>query len=189
MRYLKVLALAGVVLLSASLAHAQRVSVGVGIGVPVYAGPEYVGPAPVCTYGYYDYYPYACAPYGYYGPEWFSGGVFIGAGPWYGFRGRPGFFGRGFVDRDFRGRDFDRDRDRGRDFDRGFRGNDRSRSFAGRAPAGNGFRGFSGGGARGGGGFSGGSRGGAFQGGGSFHGGGGGGGSRGGGGGHGGGHR
>jgi len=28
-------------------------------------------------------YPYACAPYGYYGPEWFSGGIFIGAGPWY----------------------------------------------------------------------------------------------------------
>src|ERR1700733_11815584 len=22
-------------------------------------------------------------PYGYYGPEWFSGGVFVGAGPWY----------------------------------------------------------------------------------------------------------
>lgn len=42
-----------------------------------------VGPAPVCPYGYYDYAPYSCAPYGYYGPEWFSGGVFIGAGPWY----------------------------------------------------------------------------------------------------------
>jgi hypothetical protein len=24
-----------------------------------------------------------CAPYGYYGPEWFTGGVFIGAGPWF----------------------------------------------------------------------------------------------------------
>ncbi len=22
-------------------------------------------------------------PYGYYGPEWFTGGVFIGAGPWF----------------------------------------------------------------------------------------------------------
>jgi hypothetical protein len=42
-----------------------------------------IGAAPVCPYGYYDYAPYSCAPYGYYGPEWFSGGVFIGAGPWF----------------------------------------------------------------------------------------------------------
>jgi hypothetical protein len=42
-----------------------------------------IGPAPVCPYGYYDLAPYDCAPYGYYGPEWFSGGVFIGAGPWF----------------------------------------------------------------------------------------------------------
>jgi len=42
-----------------------------------------VGPAPDCPYGYYDYAPYDCAPYGYYGPEWFSGGVFIGVGPWF----------------------------------------------------------------------------------------------------------
>src|SRR5271155_92252 len=49
-----------------------QVSVNVGVGV-----------APECPYGYYDYAPYACAPYGYYSPEWFSGGVFIGAGPWF----------------------------------------------------------------------------------------------------------
>jgi hypothetical protein len=42
-----------------------------------------IGPEPECPYGYYDYAPYGCAPYGYYGPEWFSGGVFVGAGPWY----------------------------------------------------------------------------------------------------------
>jgi hypothetical protein len=42
-----------------------------------------IGPAPVCPYGYYAVPPYDCAPYGYYGPEWFSGGIFIGAGPWY----------------------------------------------------------------------------------------------------------
>jgi|ERR1700683_36279 len=42
-----------------------------------------VGVSPDCPYGYYDYAPYACAPYGYYGPEWFVGGVFIGAGPWF----------------------------------------------------------------------------------------------------------
>ncbi len=50
-----------------------------------------IGPAPVCPYGYYDYAPYACAPYGYYGPEWFVGGVFIGAGPW--FHGPANFHG------------------------------------------------------------------------------------------------
>ena len=43
----------------------------------------YYGP-PDCEWGYYSYYPYACAPYGYYGPSWFLGGAFIGVGPWYG---------------------------------------------------------------------------------------------------------
>ena len=50
-----------------------------------------IGVAPDCPYGYFDYAPYACAPYGYYGPEWFVGGVFIGAGPW--FHGPAGFHG------------------------------------------------------------------------------------------------
>lgn len=42
-----------------------------------------IGAAPSCPYGYYDYAPYSCSPYGYYGPEWFNGGVFIGAGQWF----------------------------------------------------------------------------------------------------------
>jgi hypothetical protein len=42
-----------------------------------------VGIAPVCPYGYFSYAPYGCAPYGYYGPDWFVGGVFVGAGPWF----------------------------------------------------------------------------------------------------------
>lgn len=50
-----------------------------------------VGVAPECPYGYYDYAPYSCAPYGYYGAEWFTGGVFIGAGPW--FHGPANFHG------------------------------------------------------------------------------------------------
>lgn len=50
-----------------------------------------IGPAPVCPYGYFEYAPYNCAPYGYYGPDWFTGGVFIGAGPW--FHGPRGFYG------------------------------------------------------------------------------------------------
>jgi len=53
-------------------APAARAQVAVSIGV-----------APVCPYGYFDYAPYDCAPYGYYGPDWFVGGVFIGAGPWF----------------------------------------------------------------------------------------------------------
>jgi len=63
-----------------SLAAPAQVSVGVNIGA-----------APVCPYGYFDYAPYDCAPYGYYGPDWFVGGVFIGAGPW--FHGHSGFYG------------------------------------------------------------------------------------------------
>jgi hypothetical protein len=42
-----------------------------------------IGVAPECPYGYYDAAPYRCAPSGYYGPEWFNGEVFIGAGPWF----------------------------------------------------------------------------------------------------------
>jgi len=56
-----------------------------------------IGPPPVCPYGYYEEPPYNCAPDGYYGPEWFTGGVFIGAGPW--FHGPHGF--HGYVDHHF----------------------------------------------------------------------------------------
>lgn len=50
-----------------------------------------IGVAPICPYGYFEYAPYPCAPYGYYGPDWFTGGIFIGAGPW--FHGPRGFYG------------------------------------------------------------------------------------------------
>jgi hypothetical protein len=50
-----------------------------------------IGVEPGCPYGYFDYPPYDCAPYGYYGPDWFVGGIFIGAGPW--FHGHHGFYG------------------------------------------------------------------------------------------------
>src|SRR6266849_2908959 len=115
MRYLRFAALLSICLFCASFASAQRVIVGVGVG------PAYVGPAPVCAYGYYDYYPYACTPYGYYGPDWFVNGVFIGAGPWY-----HGWYGRGWRGdwdhdgwrgRGFRGRGWDHDGFRGRGFD------------------------------------------------------------------------
>ncbi|MGA9526516.1 MAG: hypothetical protein WBS24_00225 [Terriglobales bacterium] len=109
MKYLRYVTMfAALMLLPLACAQAQ-VRIGVGIG-PVGVG---VGVAPVCPYGYYPDYPYACAPYGYYGPEWFSGGVFIGAGPWYHGWGRPyfdhgvyrpGFYGRGgLVGRGYNG--------------------------------------------------------------------------------------
>ena len=103
MRYLKYVAFLAVLMLPLAYSQAQ-----VGVGISVGARPGYYDePAdadspPVCSYGYYSYYPYACAPYGYYGPQWFAGGVFIGAGPWYhwgwghgGYYGRAGYYGRG----------------------------------------------------------------------------------------------
>jgi hypothetical protein len=56
-----------------------------------------IGVAPDCPYGYYDYAPYNCAPDGYFGPEWFNAGVFIGTGPW--FHGSNDFQGK--VDNSF----------------------------------------------------------------------------------------
>lgn len=70
-KYLALAAVAAICfLVSVPNTRARQVTVAVGV-------------APNCPYGYYDVPPYACAPYGYYGPEWFTGGVFIGAGPWF----------------------------------------------------------------------------------------------------------
>ena len=93
MRYLKYVALLGLlVALAGAMAGTANAQVRFGVGIGI--GPGYYGPAPVCGYGYYPYYPYACAPHGYYGPDWFANGIFIGAGPWFhGFYGRPGFYG------------------------------------------------------------------------------------------------
>jgi hypothetical protein len=150
MRYLKYAALLGAllgVLLFVPGKAAAQVRVGIGVG-PVYG---YVGPEPACVYGYYPYYPYACAPYGYWGPSYFAGGVFIGAGPWYhgwshgyyghGYYGRPGYgyYGRGY----------------------GYRP-----GYAAHGNFGGGYRGYAGGGFHG-------NAGGGFHGGGGYHGGGG----------------
>jgi hypothetical protein len=71
-KYLALVAVAGICFtVTAPKAEAQ-ISVGVEIGS-----------APACPYGYYDAAPSSCAPYGYYGAEWFSGGAFVGAGPWF----------------------------------------------------------------------------------------------------------
>jgi hypothetical protein len=82
MRHLKTLLLsaAAIALLTISPTEHAQISIGVNIG-----------PQPVCPYGYFDYAPYNCSPYGYYGPDWFASGLFIGAGPW--FHGPRGFYG------------------------------------------------------------------------------------------------
>src|ERR1700753_852553 len=80
MRKIKGLAVVALGLASLSSFSSAPAQVSVNIGV-----------APVCPYGYFDYAPYECAPYGYYGPDWFVGGVFVGAGPW--FHGPHGFYG------------------------------------------------------------------------------------------------
>ncbi len=100
MRYLKYLALLSVLMLPFARSQAQ-VGVAVGIG----GGPGYLAGPPACSYGYYDYYPYACAPYGFYGPSYFVNGIFIGAGPWYhGGWGRGWYGGHRFVGRGYYGR-------------------------------------------------------------------------------------
>jgi hypothetical protein len=76
-KYLTLVALAAALASSATLAPAQ-VSINIGV-------------EPVCPYGYFDYAPYQCAPYGYYGPDWFLSGLFVGAGPWY--HGHHGYYG------------------------------------------------------------------------------------------------
>src|SRR5579863_10351512 len=99
MRYMKYLALLTILMVPLAYSQAQ-VRVGVGIGpVGVAVGPAYAAGPPVCSYGYYDYYPYACAPYGYYGPDYFVGGVFIGAGPWYHWGHPAGFWNGGYYGR------------------------------------------------------------------------------------------
>lgn len=73
MRFLRYIAILSILLVPAAYSHAQ-ISFGIGIGAPVYAPPA-------CSYGYYNYYPYTCAPYGFYGPQWFQGGAFIRLAP------------------------------------------------------------------------------------------------------------
>ena len=81
MRRFKYVLIAAFALLFFSAIPPARAQVTFGINI---------GPAPVCAYGYYGYAPYRCAPYGYYGPEWFNGGRFVGAGQWH--QG-PAFYG------------------------------------------------------------------------------------------------
>lgn len=71
-------AIAGVALVAAAPVAQAQISVS-------------IGEAPSCPYGYYDYAPYSCSPNGYYGPQYFNSGVFVGVGPW--FHGSNDFHG------------------------------------------------------------------------------------------------
>jgi hypothetical protein len=90
LRLFSLAAVAAVFLALAAPSARAQVSFGIQIGSP-----------PVCPYGYFDYAPYNCAPFGYYGPEWFQGNVFLGAGPW--FHGPRNF--HGWVNRRYDPRD------------------------------------------------------------------------------------
>ncbi len=79
MRYLKflVIPILMTALLSIPSSAAPNVSVNVGV-------------EPVCPYGYYDFAPYGCAPYGYYGfhgPHDFHGHVDNRFDPHHGYAG------------------------------------------------------------------------------------------------------
>ncbi len=69
-KFLGLLTLAAGFLFSSSPKTPAQIAIGIGV-------------APACPYGYFDYAPYVCAPYGYYGPDSFSGELFIVAGPWF----------------------------------------------------------------------------------------------------------
>jgi len=71
MRGLKTLLATTALLAALAWAPADQAQVSINIGVQ-----------PVCSYGYYGYAPYACAPMGYYGPGYFHNGIFLGMGPW-----------------------------------------------------------------------------------------------------------
>ena len=71
MRGFKVLLATSAVAISMALVPAVKAQISINIGVQ-----------PSCTWGYYDYAPYGCAPSGYYGPGYFYNGIFLGVGPW-----------------------------------------------------------------------------------------------------------
>jgi hypothetical protein len=86
MRGLKTLLGTTALIAGLAMAPAARAQVVIGIGIQ-----------PVCSYGYYGYAPYACAPMGYYGPGYFYNGIFLGMGPWGGWGYSHGWGSHRFV--------------------------------------------------------------------------------------------
>jgi hypothetical protein len=73
MRELKILLSTAALLAGLAVVPPAQAQISIDIGVQ-----------PVCSYGYYGYAPYACAPMGYYGSGYFYDGIFVGMGPWSG---------------------------------------------------------------------------------------------------------
>ena len=86
MRGLKVLLGSTALLVGLAMTPAAQSQISINIGVQ-----------PVCSYGYYGYAPYQCAPMGYYGPGYFYNGIFLGMGPWGGWGYSHGWGGHRFV--------------------------------------------------------------------------------------------
>jgi hypothetical protein len=86
MRGLKTLLSATALLAGLAMAPAAQAQISINIGVQ-----------PVCSYGYYGYAPYECAPMGYYGSGYFYNGIFVGMGPWAGYGYNHGWGGHRFV--------------------------------------------------------------------------------------------
>jgi hypothetical protein len=70
-----------------ALAPAARAQIAIEIGVP-----------PVCQWGYYEAAPYGCAPEGFYGPDYFFNGIFLGVGPWAGWGYGHGWGSHRYID-------------------------------------------------------------------------------------------
>jgi hypothetical protein len=86
MRGLKTLVSTPALLVGLALAPAAHAQVSINVGVQ-----------PVCSYGYYGYEPYTCAPMGYYGSGYFYNGIFLGMGPWAGWGYGHGWGSHRFV--------------------------------------------------------------------------------------------
>src|SRR5579863_1374058 len=85
MRGFKTLVSTSVLLTGLALTQAAHAQISINIGVQ-----------PICSYGYYGYAPYACAPMGYYGSGYFYNGIFVGMGPWAGWGYGHGWGGHRF---------------------------------------------------------------------------------------------
>lgn len=86
MRGLKTLISSAALLAGLAMAPTAQGQISVNIGIQ-----------PICSYGYYDYQPYACAPMGYYGTGYFYNGIFLGMGPWAGWGYSHGWGSHRFV--------------------------------------------------------------------------------------------
>jgi len=87
MHNLKILLGTAALFVGMAIAPTAQAQITVGIGIQ-----------PVCSYGYYDYAPYGCAPMGFYGPGYFYNGIFLGMGPWAGWGYGHGWGGHRFVE-------------------------------------------------------------------------------------------